>query len=191
MLAELDVVVFLKLHDDLDRAAERVFGALGSQGRRDTADEWGGDYAEATGLGFSAVLFSNAGEVADPEFEHYQYGLEITSQYWCVDLDTTDLDAPLSEYFSRMLAFDLDIETATEILVDTTEESEIFEIRSFRRNPQYRLDQAPTTPKVFIVETRQVEEPFEEDEDELWEADEGEVSDAVEDEAGDAVEDEI
>jgi hypothetical protein len=184
MLAELDVVVFLKLHDGLDRAAERIFGALGSQGRRDTADEWGGDYVEASGLGFSAVLFSNAGEMADPEFEQYQYGLEITSQYWCVDLDTDDLEAPLSEYFARKLAFDLNVETATEIPVDTTEESEIFEIRAYRRNPQYRLDQAPTTPKVFVIETRQVEEPFEDEEvdDEVWQADEDEVGDVEEDE---------
>jgi hypothetical protein len=102
--------------------------------------------------------------VLDPEFEDYPYSLEISSQFWCVELDTLDLEGPLSEYYARQLAFELNVETATEILLETTEDSEIFEIRSYRRNPQYRLDQAPTTPKVFVIETRQVEVPFEEEE---------------------------
>jgi hypothetical protein len=164
MLAELDVVVFLKSHEDLNRTAERVFGALGSQYRPGESEELGGSYFESSGLGFQASLFANAGEVLDPEFEDYPYSLEISSQFWCVELDTLDLEGPLSEYYARQLAFELNVETATEILLETTEDSEIFEIRSYRRNPQYRLDQAPTTPKVFVIETRQVEVPFEEEE---------------------------
>jgi hypothetical protein len=176
MLAELDVVVFLKSHDDLDRTAERVFGTLRSPHQRsEPSDESGIATYEASGLGFQALLFPNEGDYADPEFDGYQYGIEITSHFWCVELDTIDLEGPLSEYYARQIAFELDLETATEILLDTTEESEIFEIRSYRRNPQYRLDQAPTTPKVFVIETRRVEESFEEDEGEGdWEDEEDE-----------------
>lgn len=182
MLAELDVVVFLKSNDDINTIAQRVFGSLKSDFRTVPAEEVVGQiddedlqeeipqtYFGATGLGFNALLFPNSGIMLDPEFEAYHYGLEITSQFWCVELDTLDLEGPLSEYFARQLAFDLNVETATEVLLETTEEAEIFEIRSFRRNPQYRLDQSPTTPKVFVVEARRVEETFEDDE---WEGDE-------------------
>lgn len=172
MLAELDIVVFLKSDEDLDRTAERVFRVLGSTfqpASAEESEELGGNHYRASGLGFRAVFYPNEGDLLDPEFEEYQYSLEIMSQFWCVELDTVDLEGPLSEYYARDLAFELNIETATEILLETTEEAEIFEIRSFRRNPQYRLDQSPTTPKVFVVETRQVEDAFE---DEDWEEDE-------------------
>jgi hypothetical protein len=173
MLAGLDVVIFLKSQDDLDRTAVRVFGALRSEYRAASSDEWGGRYYEATGLGFTAALFANSGEVLNPAFEDYAYGLELMSHFWCTELDSIDVEGPLSEYYARQLAFDLDVETATEILLETTEESEIFEYRSYRRNPQYRLDQGPTTPKVFVIESRQEEIPFEaedEGEEELEEA---------------------
>jgi hypothetical protein len=56
------------------------------------------------------------------------------------------------------------------ILLETDEEGETFEFRAFRRNPQYRVDQSPTTPKVFVIEERTVVIPFEEDEgEEAWE----------------------
>jgi len=177
MLAELDVMVFIKSHDDLDRTAERVFGALSSEYQTATMDDSADTYYRANGLGFRAALYPNAGDTLDPEFERFGYGLEITSQFWCVELDTMDLERPLSEYFARQIAFELDLETGTEVLVETTEESEVYEIRVFRRNPQYRLDQAPTTPKVFIVESRQVEEPFDED----WE--EGDLDEGKPEEA--------
>jgi hypothetical protein len=169
MLAELDVVVFLKSRDDLERMAARVFGVLKSSYQAAEPVESGVAAYEANGLGFHGLLYANSSEAADPEFEDYQFGLEISSGFWCVELDTIDLEGPLSEYFARQLAFELDVETATEILMETTEESEIFEIRSYRRNPQYRLDQAPTTPRVFVIETRQVEESFDEEEEELGE----------------------
>ena len=182
MLAELDVVVFVKSPDDLDRTAERIFGALKSEYQADSSEDWGGNYYQASGLGFNAALFSHTGDMLDPEFEDYQYGLEITSEFWCVELDESILAGQLSEYYARLLAFDLNVETATEVLLETTEEAEIFEIRAFRRNPQYRLDQAPTTPKVFLIETRQVEEPFDEDdweEEEYGEAEENEETEEV------------
>jgi hypothetical protein len=170
MLAELDVVVFLKSNEDLDRVAERVFAALQSPYEPATSDEWGGAHYRATGLGFQATLFANSGEMLDPEFENYPIGLDISSQFWCVDLETVDLEGPLSEYYARLLAFELNVESATEILVETTEESEIFEIRAYRRNPQFRLDQAPTVPRVYVIESRQVEEVFGEDEE--WDEEE-------------------
>lgn len=164
MLAELDVVIFLKAHDDLERTAALVFGALRTPYETATMDDAPGvAFFEGNGLGFHAALFANANELLDPEFEQYTFGLEITSHFWCADMDTIDMEGPLSEYFARLLAFELDIETATEVLLESTEDSEIFEIRAFKRNPQYRLDQSPTTPKVFVVETRQVEETFDEE----------------------------
>lgn len=181
MLLELDVAVFLKSSDDLDRTAERVFGVLGSSSQRSSDPEWGGDHYTASGLGFRAIFFSNTGDAYDPEFDGYQYGLEILSNFWCVELDTVDLEGPLSEYYAREIAFELNAETATMILLETNEEGETFEFRAFRRNPQYRVDQSPTTPKVFVIEERDVLIPFEDDEDEeQWdEADaEGEESEA-------------
>jgi hypothetical protein len=162
MLGELEVVVFIKSNDEFGTLAERVFGVLGSLSTEATAEELGGRYFQSTGMGFEAIFFSNTGEMLDPEFEAFPYGLEITSRYWCVDLDSIDLEGALSEYYSRLIAFDLGMETATEVLVETTEQSDVYEIRSYRRNPQFRLDQAPTTPKVFVVESRLVEDMFDE-----------------------------
>jgi hypothetical protein len=181
MLAELDVLVFLKISDDFARVAERVFGALHTPYAQSTMeDPAGAVFYEGNGLGFHAALYPNSGELLDPEFSSYQYGLEITSEFWCSEVDTLDLEGPLSEYYARLLAFDLDVETTTEIFEETTEEAEVFEIRSYRRNPQYRMDQGPTTPKVFVIETRQVERPFDEEE---WDEsdDEAEVGDVEDD----------
>jgi hypothetical protein len=171
MLAELDVVVFIKSNEAFDAAAARVFGALRSQYQPATDDAGNTTGYEGSGLGFHALFFANDGETRDPEFEAFQFGLEISSGYWCVELDGLNLSDDLSEYYARQLAFELNVETATEVLVETTEESEIFEIRAYRRNPQYRLDQSPTTPRVFVIETRQVEVGFDEETEE-WEEDE-------------------
>ena len=173
MIAELDVVIFLKSNDDLERTAALVFGALRTPFESSTMENNPEiTFYEANGLGFHAALFANEADLLDPEFEQYSCGLELTSHFWCADMDTVDMEGPLSEYYARLLAFELDVETATEILLEATEESEIFEIRAFKRNPQYRLDQSPTTPKVFVVETRQVEETFDDEELEGDEADE-------------------
>lgn len=161
MLAELDVLIFVKSGVDLQRTAQQVFGALNAAPEEAQLDGTSDPSYVARGLGLQAELYANTGEVLDPEFEEYRFALEISSQYWCVDLDTLDLERALSEYYARFLAFELSVETATEVFLETTEEAEVYEIRSFRRNPQYRLDQAPTTPKVFVVETREVVRPFE------------------------------
>ena len=172
MLAELDVVVFIKSSEPFDAAAARVFAVLRSP-YEPTADEAGAITGyEGNGMGFHALFFTNTGETLDPEFEAYQYGLEISSLFWCVELDGLNLSDDLSEYFARQLAFELNTETATEVLLETTEESEVFEIRAYRRNPQYRLDQSPTTPRVFVIETRQVEADFDDEGDEWDEDDE-------------------
>lgn len=174
MLLELDIAVFIKSSDDLDRTAERVFGVLGSAAQRGSDPQWGGDHYTASGLGFRGIFYPNAGEVYDPEFEGYQYGLEILSSFWCVELDTIDLEGPLSEYYARQLAFELNAETATMVLLETNEDGETFQFQAFRRNPQYRADQSPTVPKVFVIEERPVVVSFdeqEEDEDEWEDAD--------------------
>jgi hypothetical protein len=169
MLAELDVLVFLKSGDDLERVAERVFGALHTPyALASLEDPPDVPYYEGSGLGFQASVYANAGDLLDPEFESYQYALQVSSEFWCVELDTLDLETSLSEYYSRLLAFDLNVETSTEIFIEGTEEAEVFEIRSYRPNPQYRMDQGPTTPRVYVVETRQVERPFD---DETWDDD--------------------
>ena len=64
-------------------------------------------------------------------------------------------------------------------MLETTEESEIFEIRAYRRNPQFRLDQGPTVPRVYMVESRQVEEVFGDDDDWDEEDEEYEGSDKI------------
>ncbi|MBV9279608.1 MAG: hypothetical protein JOZ41_05965, partial [Chloroflexi bacterium] len=53
MLAELDVLVFLKSGDTLDRVAGRVFGSLKSPYQLTTSEELGGSCYEASGLGFT------------------------------------------------------------------------------------------------------------------------------------------
>ncbi|MGH2442071.1 MAG: hypothetical protein ACRDFX_02760 [Chloroflexota bacterium] len=178
MLAELDVVVFLKTNDNLESVAEHVFGVLHTEYRPATQPESGATSFEASGLGFRAMLFPNSGDLVDPEFESYGCGIEITSNFWCVELDSVDIEGPLSEYYARQLAFELNVETATEVLLETTEDVEIFEIRAYRRNPQYRQDMSPTTPKVFVIETRQVEEAFDDEED-TWEDEPAETADVV------------
>jgi hypothetical protein len=177
MLAELDVVVFLKSSEPFDAAAARVFAALRSPFEATTDEAGTVTGYEGSGIGFHGLFFENQGDSLDPEFEAYQYGLEISSGFWCVELDGLNLSDDLSEYYARQLAFELNTETATEVLLETTEESEIFEIRAYRRNPQYRLDQSPTTPKVFVIETRQVEAAFDEEAEEWDEeyADEDEM----------------
>lgn len=169
MLTALDIVIFLKTSDSHEAVAGRVFGALGSHAERGQNEETGTTLYRASGLGFEAVLYRNAGEDEDPEFEGYGYALNITSRFADAELNAFDLDEPLSEYFARLLAFDLQIETATEILIETTEEAEIFEIRAYRRNPQFRTDSGPMVPKVGVIESRQVVEPFDEED---WEEDE-------------------
>lgn len=161
MLTALDIVIFLKSRDDLGTVGPRVFGALGTpHAARSESEETGIPYIHATGLGFEAILSENTGDNLDPEFEEYDFALNITSQYADTDLDAFDLDEPLSEYFARLLAFELNTQTATEILVDTTEEAEVFDIRAYRRNPQYRPDSGPLIPRTGMVESRQVVEPF-------------------------------
>lgn len=160
MLAELDIAIFLQGDDDLSATAQRVFKALGSEPQAGQSAEWGEHYA-ASGVGFRAILYRNEGEMQDPEFERYRYSLEIVSLFSCSELDPMDLEMPLSDYFARLLAFALDVETATAVPVEITGEREVFEVRAFRRNPNYRLDQGPTVPKVFVVETRELVETFE------------------------------
>src|SRR5579884_294254 len=165
MLAELDIAIFLQSDGDLAATAQRVFKALGSEPQSGHSEEWGDHYA-AAGLGFRAVLFRNEGEMLAPEFERYQYSLEIMSLFSDSELDPVDLEMPLSDYYARLLAFTLNVETATAVPVEIDEEREVFEVRAFKRNPNYRLDQGPTVPKVFVVETRELVEAFDDTLDE-------------------------
>jgi hypothetical protein len=167
MLGELDVLVFVKSADDLSKAAERVFASLRTEPVPATMEEPAGlPFFEGQGLGFSATFFANSGDLLDPEFENYDYTLQINSDFWDIELDPLDLESALSEFYARKLAFELNVETATEIFVESTEDAEVFEIRSFRRNSQYVPSAGPTIPRVYLTETRQVERAFD---DEEWE----------------------
>jgi hypothetical protein len=178
MLAELDVLVFLKSSDSLDRTAERVFASLHTEPTAGVMDDPAGlQYFEGHGLGLSATLYENTGELLDPEFEEFGFSLQISSDFWDVDLDPVDLEASLSEYFARKLTFELNLETCTEIFIESTEEAEISEIRTFRRNPQYTPGGGPTIPRVYTAEARQVERPFG---DEAWDDEAEFVDDDVE-----------
>ena len=162
MLAELNIVIFLKSNDDLERMAERVFGALGSVSNATVSDE-GDTYYEGSGLGFRAELFTYDPYIEYPALAAFAYELDIISRYWDPDLDAAALDDSLAEYYARELAFELNVETASEVPVETTDEYERLRVRIFRRNPQYRLDQAPTTPRVFLIEEHFRELPFNEE----------------------------
>jgi len=181
MLAELDVVVFLKMDDPIERAAERVFGSLGSQFSAGTSEEWSGPTFEASGLGLHATFFANQGDDSDPEYASYHYGLEVVSQYWCVEMDAVDMESPLGEYFARKLAFDLDVETATELLLENTEDGDIMEVQAYRRNPQFRLDQMPTNPKVFVIDSRQLERRYIDIDDDQDVKENGDIADLKDD----------
>lgn len=169
MLAELDIVIFIKSEDNPDLVAERVFHAMGGDYQTVTSDE-GDTHYEAAGLGFRAELNTYDPYEENPVLAPFDYELDIFSKYFCVDLDALALEETMSEYFARLLAFELNTEVATEILVDATDEVERLRILVFRRNPQYRLDQAPTLPKVFLVEEHEREEAYDRD---AWEGDDG------------------
>jgi hypothetical protein len=176
MLGELDIAIFLKTNDDLEQVARRVFTALGTAVEPGDNDDWEFDSYVGAGLGFTAVLYGNTGDMEDPEFSEYAFTLEIASQFWCPELDTVELEEPLSEYYARMLAFTLDLETAVAIAIDETDDAEIFEVRAFARNTQYRLDSGPTVARAIQVGTRRFEAPLDEgedDQDEWEEVDEG------------------
>lgn len=162
MLSELDVAIFLKSNGDLGHVAARVFGALDSQYTAGPS-EAGTESYETQGMGLKAVLYANAGEFQDPEFADYGFTLEITSRFADVELDQIDFEGLLGEYYARLLAFDLDLETATAIMVEDREDAEVLELRAFGRNTQYRSDSGPTVPKVHVIETREIEVPLDDD----------------------------
>lgn len=178
MLSELDVAIFLKSNDDLGRVAARVFGALDSQYTPGPSEVGTESYA-SHGMGLKAVLYANAGEFQDPEFADYAFTLEITSRFADVELDQIDLEGLLAEYYARLLAFDLNLETATAVLVEEREDAEILELRAFSRNTQYRSDSGPTVPKAHVVETREIAVPLS---DEGWDPPETSRDDAEADE---------
>lgn len=159
MLSELDVAIFLKSNGDLSRVAARVFGALESQYTAGPS-EAGTESYETQGMGMKAVLYANAGEFQDPEFADYAFTLEITTGFTDVEFDQMDLEGLLGEYYARLLAFDLNLETATSIMVEDREDAEVLELRAFGRNTQYRSDSGPTVPKVHVIETREIEIPL-------------------------------
>lgn len=171
MATQFEIVIYVKAHGDLDGMAHAIFGTLGTdEFISENSPDLGGDYARLTTLGLEATVFSNAGEMEDEDFAEYPYGLGIASTYLDPDLELATAESALADYYARLLAFTLDVETATSFYLGAQDGVDVYEIRAFRRNPQFAPDAGPTAQHVYIsdrrtveYDTEVVEEDFEED----------------------------
>lgn len=158
MGTQLEAVIYIKSHARLEEVAEVVFSALGGGEYTSESDpSLGGDYYRLAAVGFEATAFANEGEMEDDDFADYPYGLSIVSTYMDPDLELAPVEAPLADYYARLLAFNLDAEVATSFYLGAQDGVDLYEIRGFRRNPQYTLDAGPTVQRVYITERRTVE----------------------------------
>lgn len=171
MPTQFEILVYLKMSGDFEDVAQRAFGVLGGGDPVPEEDAaLGGDYFRLSALGLEATCFANRGEMEDEDFSDYPFGLGIVSTFVCPDLELGPAEGPLADYYARMLAFGLDVEVATSFYLGSQDGVDLYEIRAFRRNPQYVPDSGPMTQRVYIAERRTVEydseaidEDFEED----------------------------
>lgn len=170
MATQFETVIYIKANTDQEAVAQLVFGALGGGDyAADNDPALGGDYYRLTALGLEGTVFANEGEMEDDDFADFPFGLGLVSTYIDPDLDLGPAEATLSDYYARLLAFDLDVETAASFYLGGQDGVDVYEIRAFRRNPQYTLDAGPTIQRVYVSERRTVEydaEAAEEDFDE-------------------------
>lgn len=158
MPTQFETVIYIKAHTDQEEVAQNVFGALGGgEYVSDSDPALGGDYHRLTALGFEGTVFANEGEMEDDDFADFPFGLGIVSTYVDPDLELAPAEAALSDYYARVLAFSLDVETATSFYLGGQDGMDVYEIRAFRRNPQYTLDAGPTIQRVYVSERRTVE----------------------------------
>lgn len=158
MPTQFEVLLYVKLPLDIEAATQRVFGALGGGEAKQTIDEnLGGECWRLEALGLQAALFANEGDMLDEDFPDFQYGLSVMSTFHCADIEMAPVEPPLADYYARLLAFYLDAETATSFYVGSHDGVDLYEVRSFRRNTQFRSDAGPTTPRVYVSERRTVE----------------------------------
>jgi hypothetical protein len=170
MPTQFETVVYIKAHAGHEEVARNVFGALG--GGEFVSDEdpaLGGEYYRLTALGLEATVFANEGDMEDEDFSDFHFGLGIASTYVDPDLELGPAESALSDYYARLLAFSLDAEVATSFYLGSQNGVDMYEIRAFRRNPQYTLDAGPTTQRVYITERRTVEYDAETAEEEFEE----------------------
>jgi len=162
--AQFELVVYFKTSADLEELARQVFRSLGG-GDYTSGDDpsFGGEFRRLDALGLEATLFQNQGEMLDEDFDEYAYGLLLAPMYIDPDLELAPVEAPLAEYFARLLAFHSDAEVATSIYLGSQDGLDLYEIRAFKRNPQFVPNSGPTSPRVYISERRTVE--YEADED--------------------------
>jgi len=154
----MEVVVYIRSHSDLATVAGAAFAALGlpaSEAQNDAA--LGGAYFRQAALGFEATVFANAGDMEDEDFAGYGHALGVVSTYMDPELELEDAEAPLADYLARLLAFHLDAEVATSFYLGGQDGVDLYEIRAFRRNPQWVMDSGPTAQRVYISERRTVE----------------------------------
>jgi hypothetical protein len=155
---QFETVVYVKSRDNLEETARRIFSALGGGDfQADNDPALGGDYFRLSALGFEGTVFGNEGEMEDEDFAEFGYGFGIVTTYLDPDLEMGPAETPLAEYFAHMLAFQLDLEVATSVYVGPQEGVDVYEIRAFKRNPQFTLDAGPLAKRVYVSERRTVE----------------------------------
>lgn len=158
MSTQFESVIYIKAQTNLEEVARGVFASLGGgEYVTDNDPALGGEYYRLSALGLEGTVFANTADMEDEDFADYAYGLGIASTYIEPDLEFAPAESPLSEYYARLLAFNLDLEVATSFYLGGQDGIDLYEIRAFRRNPQYLLDSGPTTQRVYITERRTVE----------------------------------
>ena len=171
MATQFEIVIYVKAHGELDSIARGIFGALGTgEYLVENSPEMGGDYCRLITLGLEATVFANEGPMEDEDFAEYPYGFGVASTYLDPGLELAAAEGALADYYARLIAFNLDVETATSFYLGGQDGIDEYEIRSFRRNPQFTPDAGPTAQHVYVSERRTVEydtdvveEDFEED----------------------------
>jgi hypothetical protein len=158
MPTQFETVIYIKSHSELAEVAHNVFASLGGgeiMSENDPA--LGGDYFRVSALGLEGTVFANDGEMEDDDFAGYAFGLGVASTYVDPDLELAAAESALCDYFARLLAFSLDAEVATSFYLGGQDGVDLYEIRSFKRNPQFRPDSGPTTQRTYVSERRTVE----------------------------------
>jgi len=158
MPTQFETVIYLRASIDLPEVAASVFSALGGGECVSGNDPaLGGDFCRLTALGLEGTVFANEGEMEDEDFADYPYGLGIVSTYLDPDLELASAEGALSDYYARLLAFTLDTEVATSFYLGGQDGVDLYEIRAFKRNPQYTPSAGPTVQRVYVSERRTVE----------------------------------
>lgn len=158
MPTQFETVIYVKSHAELAEVAHNLFAALGGgEYITDTDPALGGEYCRLSALGLEGTVFANEGDMQDEDFAGYSFGLGIASTYVDPDLELAAAETALADYFGRLLAFSLDTEVATSFYLGGQDGVDVYEIRAFRRNPQFRLDAGPTAQRVYVSERRTVE----------------------------------